>query len=76
MNKKHMKKMIAPIIIIALVVIYIIIWASCWSIIPAPVIIKIAGLVIAGAAIATSIYVLAERIDEIKQGEEDDISNY
>lgn len=76
MNKKHMKKMIAPIIIITLLVIYIIVWSLGWSFIPLPVIFKIAGLVIAGAVIAASIYVLAERIDEIKKGEEDDISNY
>lgn len=76
MDKKHMKKMIAPIIIISILVIYIVVWALCWSIIPAPVLIKIAGLVIAGIFIALSGYVLAERIEEIKKGEEDDISNY
>jgi archaellum biogenesis protein FlaJ (TadC family) len=76
MDKKHKKKMIASIIIISILVIYIVVWALCWSIIPVPVFIKIAGLVIAGISIAMSAYVLSEHIEEIKKGEEDDISNY
>jgi archaellum biogenesis protein FlaJ (TadC family) len=71
MDKKHKKKMIAPIIIISILVIYIVVWALCWSIIPVPVFIKIAGI-----SIAMSAYVLSEHIEEIKKGEEDDISNY
>lgn len=76
MDKKQKKKLIAPIIIIVILVAYIIGWSICWSLIPFPVFVKIAGLIIAGAIIAVIIYVLAERIEEIRSGEEDDISKY
>ena len=71
----HKKKMIAPIIITVIMILYYIayfgflislldgIWKYVLGIIP---------LVFSG----TMIYVCIERINEIKKGEEDDISKY
>ena len=71
----HKKKMIAPIIITVIMILYYIayfgflislldgIWTYVLGIIP---------LVFSG----TMIYVCIERINEIKKGEEDDISKY
>ncbi len=71
----HKKKMIAPIIITAMIILYYIayfgfliflldgIWKYALGIIP---------LVLSGVMI----YVCIERINEIKKGEEDDISKY
>ena len=71
----HKKKMIAPIIITVIMILYYIayfgflislldgIWKYVLGVIP---------LVFSG----TMIYVCIERINEIKKGEEDDISKY
>ena len=71
----HKKKMVAPIVITAIFVLYYIayfgflisvingIWKYAWGIIP---------LALAGVMI----YVCIERINEINKGEEDDISKY
>ncbi|MDO4617537.1 MAG: hypothetical protein Q4B03_08795 [Lachnospiraceae bacterium] len=74
-NDEHRKKMIAPIVITVLLVIYYTVyfgfiiaaipdkWAALLGIIPA-------------ALGAVSIYVCIQRINEIRSGEEDDLSKY
>lgn len=74
---KHTQKMIAPIIITILFVLYYIGFAAvCLLIYGIPTIIKllfgIVPLVLAGVMI----YVLLTRINEIRSGEEDDLSQY
>jgi protein-S-isoprenylcysteine O-methyltransferase Ste14 len=74
---KHGKKLIAPIIITVLIVLYYIGFvavAVSTDILPL-------GWLIAGAVIplcfaGVMIYVLVERIKEIRSGEEDDLSQY
>lgn len=72
----NFKKMIAPIIITGLLGIYLIIYAVILvSTMPEIWMRLLAGfipLVLFGA----SIYVLIERIKEIRSGEEDDLSEY
>ncbi len=72
----HTKKMIAPIIIVSLLVLYYIgFFILCMFIPIAPLPKLLLGLVpllLAGVGI----YVLVERIKEIRSGEEDDLSNY
>ena len=72
----HTKKMIAPIIIVSLLVLYYIgFFILCMFIPVAPLPKLLLGLVpllLAGMGI----YVLVERIKEIRSGEEDDLSNY
>jgi len=75
--KQNRKKLLAPIIIVAILVLYYIAFVvACFIVNGFPLFIKmIAGtipLILAGICV----YVLLERIKEIKSGEEDDLSQY
>lgn len=70
------KKMIAPIIITILLIIYLSFFIWGWSCINAPFGVKLIGLLIPLFLIGVSIFVLIERIKEIRSGEEDDLSKY
>nr|WP_312576240.1 hypothetical protein [Sedimentibacter sp.] len=70
------KKLIAPIIITILLVIYLGTFIVTCFYVSVPVIGKIIGSLIPIALICVSIYVLVERIKEIRSGEEDDLSKY
>lgn len=73
----HKKKMIAPIVITAVVVLYFIGFAFLFLFEEGmPMLIKILGLAIPLLLAGACIYVLVERIKEIRSGEEDDISKY
>lgn len=75
--KKHRKKLIAPIIITILIVLYFIFYMFIGaSIAEIPILMKVLALVIPIGLIVLSIYMLFERIDEIKGGEEDDLGKY
>jgi hypothetical protein len=75
--KKHYKKMIAPITIILIIVCYyLIIGGALLSSRGIPLPLKIAGLAIPAALIGVGVYVVIERIKEIRSGEEDDLSKY
>ena len=76
MKREHAKKMAAPIVITILFLVYLVIYlglvimAAGWS---------TAMLLLAIPLIALGIgmvYVLKERIKEIRSGEEDDLDNY
>ena len=74
--KKHMKKMIAPIVIAAVFLIYLGIYAAILTNIPEfhpAVILMTIPLVLLGAGM---LYALFTRIREIRSGEEDDLDNY
>ncbi|MFO7887161.1 MAG: hypothetical protein R6U59_02500 [Eubacteriales bacterium] len=70
------KKMLAPIVITILLLIYMGFFVWVWSIIPVPIWFKMIGLIIPLGLIGVSIFVLIERIKEIRSGEEDDLSKY
>ena len=76
MNKEHTKKMVAPIVITVLFLVYLAVYAaillvaSDWS---AVTILCAVPLIALGIGM---IYVLKERISEIRSGEEDDLDNY
>lgn len=72
----HAKKMVAPIIISGAILIYIIAYIFGWSLIPVKWHLKLAGLIIPVIIAGLIIYVLIERINEIRSGEEDDLSKY
>ncbi|MFV0465126.1 MAG: hypothetical protein ACK5ML_03560 [Lachnospiraceae bacterium] len=80
MNEKkpeHWKKIIAPVIITSLIVIYYLFYVLMILVIPViPGIVKLLLGVIPLALIGAMIYVLIERINEIRSGEEDDLSKY
>lgn len=73
----HKKKMIAPIVITALIVLYYIGFALlCAFVDGIPFFIKLLCGVIPLLLAGVGIYVLLERIKEIRSGEEDDLSKY
>ena len=75
-NREHRKKMLAPVVITAIFILYLIGYgialavATEWS----PVMLLIAVPLIAlGIGM---VYTLKSRINEIRSGEEDDLGNY
>ncbi len=75
--KKHTKKLIAPIIITILMSFYYFIYVWIGVVIEdMPTFMKIILIIFAIGLIGLSIYMLFERIGEIKGGEEDDLSKY
>ena len=78
-NRKiqHRKKMAAPIIIAVLLILwYIVMSIACFCIPEIPFIFKILMAIIPAAISGVISFVLAERIKEIRSGEEDDLSKY
>ncbi|MGO1469824.1 MAG: hypothetical protein ACTHW2_07360 [Tissierella sp.] len=75
--KKQTKKLIAPIIVTVLIILYHMFYMGIGlSISHMPLIIKMVLLVVPICLIVLSVSMLFERIDEIKGGEEDDLSKY
>jgi hypothetical protein len=74
--KGHSGKIIAPVIITVLLVLYLGFFMLTWLFNPFSLAIKILGTLIPLALIGVSVYVLVERIKEIRSGEEDDLSKY
>ncbi len=71
-----MKKMIAPIIITVILLVVLLSYGVIWFVVPIAVILKIIiGIILLGLC-GVSIFVLIERIKEIRSGEEDDLSKY
>ncbi|MFA6618384.1 MAG: hypothetical protein WCT23_04880 [Candidatus Neomarinimicrobiota bacterium] len=76
-KKSHFNKMLAPIVITVFVVAYYLVFVCIISKVPdIPSIIKYFGALLPLAFVGVGIYVLIERIKEIKKGEEDDLSQY
>ena len=73
--KSHSKKMVAPIVISVIVILYYIVY-FCFLILLLDGIWKYLLGIIPIAFSAVMIAVCVERINEIKKGEEDDISKY
>ncbi len=73
----HWKKMIAPVVVALIMILYYIGAAVFFVKIPViPAVIKVLMVVIPLALAAVMIGVLISRIKEIKGGEEDDLSQY
>mgnify|MGYP000890500506 FL=1 len=70
------KKIIPPIIITCVLVLYFIFWFLGVISIPDPLWLKILGTIIILFFIGVSIFVLIERIKEIRSGEDHDLSKY
>lgn len=71
------KKLIAPIIITVLLVLYFMGYALMIAVIDdLPLIAKLIGFLIPALLTGVSVSVLAERIKEVRSGEEDDLSKY
>lgn len=74
--KSHTRKIIAPVVITVLLVLYLAFFMVTWIFNPVSLSIKLIGTLIPLASIGVSVYVLVERIKEIRSGEEDDLSKY
>ena len=72
----HQKKMVAPIVITVLLSAYMLAYLLVLLSLPMPVWIKILVGLIPLALLCASIFVLIQRIKEIRSGEEDDLSQY
>ncbi len=76
MGDKHRGKMIAPIIIAMLLILYYAGFFVCCMMIPMPAALKFLFGLVPILLAGICIFVLAERIGEIRSGEEDDLSQY
>lgn len=76
MEHKHGGKMVAPIIITAILVLYYIGFFSLCLFMPLPAAVKLLLGVVPILLAGVSVSVLIERIREIRSGEEDDLSKY
>lgn len=75
--KKHGRKLIAPIVITVMIALYfigfiIVVVTTSWL----PLWAMIAGALVPLCLLGVMVYVLFERVKEIRSGEEDDLSQY
>lgn len=68
--------MIAPIVIVAIMLAYYIVFGWLVLAMPTPWGLKLGGGIVAALLSGVAVYVLVERIREIRSGEEDDLDNY
>lgn len=71
-----LKKILAPLVIGLLLILYFAGFIIVCFIMDVPLIVKILCSVIPLALAGVSLHVLIQRIDEIRSGEEDDLSKY
>ena len=73
---QHQKKMIAPTVITVLISAYMLTYFFVLLSVPMRVWAKVLVGLIPLAMLGASVYVLIQRIKEIRSGEEDDLSQY
>ena len=76
MKKEHRNKMIAPIIIAAVLIVYYVAIAAVFMLIPDLTVMKLLMVIIPLALAGVAFAVTVERVQEIRSGEEDDLSKY
>ncbi|MBR6407547.1 MAG: hypothetical protein IKS19_03000 [Clostridia bacterium] len=74
--KKHNGKLIAPIVIAVICLLYLAGFIVACIVMEMPLFVKILGGLITVALVGVVIYVLIERIKEIRSGIEDDLGKY
>jgi len=74
----HLSKMIAPIVVTVLLALWLLVYAGAVLLAAEnfPFLLRPILLLIALALLGVLVYVLIERIREIKSGEEDDLDRY
>lgn len=70
------RKMIAPIVITALMAMFLFLYLGLLFFVGVPVWVKIVVGAVLALDYGVSVFVLVERIKEIRSGEEDDLSQY
>lgn len=74
--KQSMRKIIAPVVIVALLLAVLFGYGITVIAMPMPVWIKVIFGIVLVSLSGVGIYVLVQRIQEIRSGEEDDLSHY
>lgn len=70
-------KLIAPVVITIILILFLMGYCAIWLLIPeVPLFIRVLLLLIFSGLTGVSLYNLYERIQEIRSGEEDDLSQY
>lgn len=70
------KKLIAPVLVCVLLVLILVGYLIGCILLPIPVLLKVIGAAAILALIGVSVFVLIERVQEIRSGETDDLSKY
>ena len=71
------KRIVAPVVVTVVLVAYFLFWLlGCYVMPDMPIIVKLIGGFIPISLIGVSIFILGERMKEIKSGEEDDLDKY
>ncbi len=70
------RRFVAPVVITVFLVIILVSYMFFWSVMPIHVWLKLGLLCVFLGLIGISVYNLCERIEEIRSGEEDDLSQY
>lgn len=73
---KYWKKMIAPLVIAVLCICFMGVYLCILQMPGLPGFVKWLGILFILGMIGTTIYVTIERVQEIRSGEEDDLSKY
>lgn len=76
MNKQHWKKIIAPVMITGILICYFAGFFALCTVMAIPLAGKLFFGLVPLLLTGVCIFVLAERIKEIRSGEEDDLDNY
>ena len=76
MEQEHWKKIIAPVVIAGIAILYYIIFFAVCFLVPVPFVFRLLFGIVPLALIGVTVFVLVERISEIRSGEEDDLSQY
>ena len=74
--QSHLKKIIAPVVILVSLLAYLAGYLTVCILLPVPLWVKIAGGIVLAAMAGVLIFVTVERINEIRSGETDDLSDY
>lgn len=76
MNTRHIQKLIAPVIIVTLLISYLLLILVQVVSYPGLLINKGLTIIIHLGLIGLAVYVLWERVQEVRSGEEDDLDRY
>lgn len=70
-------KLVAPIVVSVLLILWMAGWLALFCAVPGPpFLVKLIGAIVPLALIGVTVFVLVERLKEIRSGEEDDLDNY
>ena len=75
-EKEHGRKMVAPVLITVLLVLFLAAYLCIWTLVPMPVWLRPVLCLALLGLIGVAVWNLVVRIREIRSGEEDDLGQY